>query len=845
MSKRLVTLLGAIGLCVCACNERVEYSSYYAVCTPESFSSVCATTNARTVCIDNRIAIQDCDENQICLNGICQVNVANACQSESFVSTCADDNHKYICNLQNKIERELCPAGTRCEEGNCTVIVDNSCDETDYISECTDDTHYTVCHDNIVVIEACLSGSFCQGGSCITNDSCDEDGYISECADDKHYTVCRNGVKDSEACEGEAVCIKGGCSTETECDKASFVSECQGTKQFTFCTEEGKISSADCPLNTECRQGECREITSNTCDSDKYVNSCDGSKRLACNNGEIAEYDCANDELVCYQGECRAVGTVECDTHFVNKCIGDTFLYCSGEHLGVVSTDNCKKLYHNLGICATVNGVTGCYRTCSEKDVQEHATSICEPGKPNYLVTGGECVQTADNQYVFVVPQDTEATRCDTDETIICKDGGCVKDDRLRTSCNPQTDVKTCDGDRLYYCDDGGEYRVRSCYGKCFAINGVTDCYKPCVNEGDYYYEEDDDADNDKAIKFECTQTDSGLYYVPSEVECFSIIDSLDKMLFGSNGFAYSGDICISQKSNSDSDSCDGNIAKNVVHTSVKDSNGEWVPTAVEIPTDCGSQTCVVHNGEAFCADPCTAEDVQNEQKKNTCGFYELEQEELEYISQSYSCVQVGDDYYWKSTGAEECPHGCAADQSCHWVHPFEGTTACASYMDEIDFLCRDNVFLSCDYRNDVAAYDCGDRVCSSRGRLGCFDTCDEADAGKMTHTCSDDNHSTHLVCTGYAMIDYIEKCENGCNAETGLCVLEPGAPDTELVCYLDDWEDYFCRPKCTIEEIDSFIGVCNDGVRTGWLCNGDYWDYFSSLACEYGCNDDNTSCKE
>ena len=818
-------------------------------CNPDTFVGACLGDNSYTACVNNEIVTMYCRGSQICAGGVCKnVSAAGKCIPGAYLSVCWDDTHKSVCSESLEIVPEACPAGSKCKEGVC--LEDKACVSEGFVSECTDDAHYTVCRDNQIDTEICPSGTECQGGDCIaiSEQTCVSEGFVSECTDGKHYTVCRDGVKDIAECEGDGICLGGSCTTETVCEKASFVSECQGMKQYTICTEEGKISSADCPVNTECKQGECREKISEVCDSETYINTCDGSKRIACDGGVIAEYDCAENGLVCHRGECRIAAKTECDrNHFVDKCIGDTLVYCSDDHLGVVSTDNCKKLYDNSGICTTVDGVPGCYRTCSDKEVQEHATSICEPGKSIYQVVDGECVQTADNQYIFVVPPNTEAIRCDTGETDICKDGGCVKDDRLGTACNPETDVNICDGDRLYYCDDNGRYKVRFCTGKCFAINDVTDCYEPCIKEGDYYYEEDDDTDNDKAIKFECTRTDSGLYYVPREAECFKIMDSTERTL-GSKGFAYSGDICVNKKSESGVSSCDGNIAKNVVNIDVKDSNNERIPTPFEISTDCGSQTCVVQDGEAFCADSCTAEDVQNEQKKYQCDLYEIGQEELAYVSQSYSCVQVGDAYYWKHTGSESCLRGCAADQSCRLVHKFEGTSACYSYMDEIDYQCDDNIFLSCAYSSIASAYDCGDRVCSDRGRLGCFDTCDEADAGKMTHSCRDDNHSTHLVCTKsygkYAMIDYTEECAHGCNAETGQCILESNAPATEIVCFLDDWNDYVCRPKCTAEEYDSFIGQCSGRSFTGWICNGYFWDYISSWACEYGCNDDNTSCQ-
>ncbi len=260
MTKRLVTLCGAIALLVCACNESGQFSEYYKACTPESFSPTCPTSKAYTVCIDNRVVALSCAENEVCAQGICRVKSADDCSPDSYVSACADDNHKYICNAQHQVAQELCPDGTICNGGSC--VPDDSCVAEGFVSTCTDDSHYTVCRDSKIASEACGSDTVCVADGvcaepcneedinhvkyiCSLTNSADGDVYISTsylCTqkDDKYYwkedtsETCGNGCSSEQKCEPV---------DPSECD-ASFVAKCEENKLVT-CNNR-KIETKDC-----------------------------------------------------------------------------------------------------------------------------------------------------------------------------------------------------------------------------------------------------------------------------------------------------------------------------------------------------------------------------------------------------------------------------------------------------------------------------------------------------------------------------------------------------------------------------------------------------------------------
>ena len=833
------------------------------ICSEGDFTATCPTATTYTACSEGIVVIRNCPNGGTCENGVCSGSEIIACDPETYVASCKDDSHKSVCGSENKVISEPCPVGTHCAEGECAA---SPCIEAEFIPECSDSTHYTICQDGFT-------------------------GY--------------------EACEGDAICIEGQCTTELGCEQESYVSECQGTTQRTICSDEGVISSEDCPEGTTCSDGECKEAQ--PCDSQTYVNTCNGSKRTSCDAGVVAEYDCAGDGLSCYEGECVLASTVECDpATFEDKCIGNTAVTCGSRNINI-SLDGVSAFYPNMlnayncssdtgysGICAVIDGAADCYRPCVS-DSQSDNASVCDG---LYYAISGKCQETSDQRYVFIEDEEAEKMKCDGENVNLCVDGQCILDDKLDAACSVENDKAFCDKGNLYYCYNDGYnseayYRIMNCEEDgyvCAEIDSNADCYKPCTVEGSFFYEQYD-SPTGEAYKYECTKTSDGLFYVPSKAECYCVIDSKDpkQICLLDNP----GDICVNTQSSLEESLCDGNIAKNVMELAVESADGTE-NKLFEYELDCGDKTCALNENKALCLETCTEEDTEND--KRNCDLI-FDEGEAYYLSKTYHCEQVNDQYYWIEDEDKEevCPRGCAEDQSCKHIHDSERTSCSIDDSDK----CDNNIFLKCNY-GVWNAYDCGNNTCAVTDEFeGCFELCSDDEVDKTTDTCAG-NFAEHQVCKAidgekYAKLSTGEYCYHGCDEAEGQCIkihedegktcgttadpLEiyekcandillncvlsldsPGeyvwqaidcsydipsdAPTTEGTC-VTDGVIATCAPKCTAADFDVPKTQCvtdTEGYSyvSGWTCvqSGEsyYWE-MANEACIHGCNEGKTAC--
>ncbi|MBO4350428.1 MAG: hypothetical protein J6A01_05715 [Proteobacteria bacterium] len=928
--KKHLSLVLFVSLCVLnACSDDDSHESNSVeptpvpdgTCSSDSYIGTCPTATTYTACADGVIVIRNCPTDLTCENGVCGgTPLPDDCDPDNYISTCADKTHKTVCNSENKVENEACPEGTRCEGGNC--VAEDSCSEDTFVPECTDGKHHTVCKDGTKDTEECEEEAICLGGECTTEISCTPGEYVSECQGEKQYTVCNESEQiESADCEGDTICMGGECKEKEECDPLDYIGICVDETHYTACHENGYVKTFECEENTECLSGTCspKDCTGVGCECDaaSFTATCEDDKYVACENGVVTEYNCADDGMVCYQGQCSVVGMVECDANsFVDKCIGDTLVLCSKHgyekldnadgyvtYPDLLFAGNCAFAFEERqGICAVVNGIANCYRPCSDKEYEDHASSIC--GGIDSSVPGG-CQESDDHKYIFTIDENAEIQYCTTDETNICKDGKCIKDDKVFTSCDPSTDKSICDGNYLYYCyDDDGYlsepyFTMDACllYGaECLEIDGVSDCYLPCETEGDFIYS-DVDIPRGKAVRYECTNTDKGMYYIPKPAECYAIFNSEDPS-YEDHDYLSNGDICVHDKTDATEGVCDGNVAKNVDLFEYRNENDDWVSDMFEIAIDCGSKTCGVLDGKAFCAETCTAEDESNKQTKHVCSIFN-DWKELEYRSLSYSCVQVDDKYFWVNDGGVSCGHGCAEDQTCKQIHSAEAMS-CSEVSDsefkDDGYQCDNNIFLYC-YDGSVQAYNCGNQVCAKlEDTRGCFDTCAESDVGNTTDVCEDDRSSIHRECVQSSdgksvLLDSLQYCYHGCDTANGQCIklhedegkecdpddtyrkcagdvilrceassngkfawfaescadfeYSPDAPSKEGTCIVDG-SNPMCALKCSAADMASSKGECKEGYLSGWVCrqSGDtyFWDN-SGLFCNHGCNDEGTDC--
>ena len=512
MDKHLVFGLVVIVLLGCACNESREYSPYYAACIPESFSPTCVTIQTYTSCVDNRIVIQNCPDKQICLRGICQDNAVDDCSPKNYVPSCADDNNKYICNSQNKIEQQLCPLGTQCHSGDCIAVNDQSCISEGFVSSCTDDTHYTVCRDNRIDTEVCPAGTECLGGDCIAiNDpSCISEGFASVCTDDVHYTVCRDNQIDTEVCPAGTECLGGDCIAinDPSCISEGFASVCTDDTHYTVCRDgikDNVACDADyvCLGNGVCVES-CSEEENNTV---KYVcgfgHTDDGdgyfSTSFTCtqngdkyywkeNQQEKCNIGCNSDQT-CINQVIQAGDPCDPIEQGIARCVGDLLLNCSyddssgGYHWKItdcsVAFEPNPDVSGSEGTCARFDYNGGIYGECATKctadDVDAPQTQ-CTDADGQSNEKGWLCQRSGENYYWGYVDNrcergcDEHGTRCN------------IRHPDEGTSCIGDTVSGCFDGFHLYC--DLGTYAVDDCAAQgleCVEINGEGACLSPCT----------------------------------------------------------------------------------------------------------------------------------------------------------------------------------------------------------------------------------------------------------------------------------------------------------------------------------------------------------------------------
>ena len=453
------------------------------------------------------------------------------------------------------------------------------------------------------------------------------------------------------------------------CDSTNYVPTCIDDFQRKLCTSTGLVMIEICPENLACKGGYCGSLGGSNpencsepgcaCSTISYRQSCNGNKRIACDDGIITEYNCADDGFICYQGECHPQKTT-CSDNFKDKCIGNTLYYCN-DYTHSVQEDNCGA-HEDDGICATVNDVT-------------------------------------------------------------------------------------------------------SCYGKCYKEG---DIYYNCV------YDDYDDDDEYRALKYTCTMTDKGLLWTESMTTCHACYTFGAGQEFAEN--SSHDTICLSNECSDDSaaDKCSSNHV-------VRCMDG------YELDYDCGELECVIDaDMGAICAEPC--DETQANQHRYTCA-----QSEYSGIrSTDELCTQIGSKYYWLYQDTTFCSRGCNdSTGECTKLHPDE-FKSCSRYQDDDNYYaekCDDNIILSCS-AGEVYAEPCGTKTCVKDPYYGdyeCMKLCTAEEIANPTSVCEGAEYYTpgngfvsyysyKSYCEEFEPGKFIkietgERCFNYCDLDTGKCV--------------------------------------------------------------------------
>ncbi len=216
-------------------------------CAPEGF---CRDKQPVTCTQDD-----ECEENELCLNGLCQVAPSctqdgdcptdTVCYNGRCARPCADNNdcgQMETCVdghcLRRCLEDSNCPAGTICENNVCVE------------AECTEDSDCT--GDQVR----------CQGGRCEHYTTCDttedcDPNY--ECIDGicEELPTCAIDADCAESCTGDAcICTDGHCHETSACsteDDCTAEEDCVGG----ICVPHLCRGPDDCQPNEICVDGAC------------------------------------------------------------------------------------------------------------------------------------------------------------------------------------------------------------------------------------------------------------------------------------------------------------------------------------------------------------------------------------------------------------------------------------------------------------------------------------------------------------------------------------------------------------------------------------------------------------
>ncbi|MBO4350802.1 MAG: hypothetical protein J6A01_07660 [Proteobacteria bacterium] len=437
-------------------------------CNESTFVKSCTTEGKLAECVESKVTFSSCSEdNSVCYNGACVAcdptdttktcseNAVRECNAAGDIveTACTGDNVCYLgnctecdptkttnictdnklktCNASGKFDETDCPEGYKCEDNACTDVCtsDDDCKVDHYVckeSKCTFEpecalTDPAVCTEDGKSIKqcqapglfaetACAETEVCKNGVCIGNE-CDPDTYGVQCkSDNKTVLICMNGyLKENNTCAG--ICKDGTC---VDCVYGETPLSCKGTSVVVECTTSNTYKQYACDVNSECKDG---KGCVSKCGED-FADHCDENKRVYCNAGTPTTEEC-DYRSTCEEGQCiNRTGTPCVPVIYDNTChdnAGTTMIeYCdsasSSVRFGTCTGSN---------FCGELNGVTDCYNTCTQADMDNDST-WCVSGLDgnNYI---GKCTNGTDYKGNPAIGIYRNAAICDNGNSVSCR----------------------------------------------------------------------------------------------------------------------------------------------------------------------------------------------------------------------------------------------------------------------------------------------------------------------------------------------------------------------------------------------------------------------------------------
>lgn len=436
-------------------------------CVERSCTSYTACVNSRD-CADGTVCDRDKGECVECLtNGDCSAGVASeagviegkeVCVAAHCVPVCASDkdclDRNQLCHHEKGycadcVEQEDCPSVYYCSEDLCRLDVCKAGS-----SKCMGGSTYGTCNS---------TGSGYDIATCGVSTTCSDAGGVAGCLP----WICTPGTKDCDPA-GQRVreCALDGLSYASEVDCAAEGELCHLAQCLPKVCEPGSRFCQDQQVH-ECAASGTASTLVSSCGSNQYCDEataacvtqqctpgadiCDGDVATSCDaigSGPLPDgTDCAEDDQICYLGECREV---VCDAHF---CQDGNAWVCVQEGTVAELSDTCSASeYCRDGYCYSDT----C--TASAPKCVGNVASTCKADGSGYEPGGTDC--TATNE--------------------ICQDGVCVP-----KVCEPSSYY--CSGGHPYRCNNTGtaaSYQVDTCTPDSYCKDGYSYCLSDVCTAG-------------------------------------------------------------------------------------------------------------------------------------------------------------------------------------------------------------------------------------------------------------------------------------------------------------------------------------------------------------------------
>ena len=289
---------------VAGCGE--DKDNLVNACNHETFVSTCSVDMTGVTACQNGLVVKiecpshqcDASNNECVQNG----NNAESCTPASYPPGCKDSSTRTYCNVNVKAS-ERCGEGTVCSGGNCQPVPESEkCTESDYPSTCLDSQTRRYCDRGTKSTEDCGADKKCEVNACVpkgNQETCTELDYPPDCINSNERSYCNGGYKDVETCTNGTVCVRGICQSPNTCDPSTFKESCETPLVRVYCdgnTIKRETCTAGAVCNSSLSKIQCKTPAVNdACDPLAFSEMCYGSNQARICDEEtrkVVDIDC-------------------------------------------------------------------------------------------------------------------------------------------------------------------------------------------------------------------------------------------------------------------------------------------------------------------------------------------------------------------------------------------------------------------------------------------------------------------------------------------------------------------------------------------------------------------------